>query len=158
MISIIVAISQNGIIGKNQELPWNYPEDLRYFKQTTTNHKIVMGRSTFESIVSRLHQPLPNRKNIVVTKNVNWQYPDVEVIHDFETYLKTPCEEEIFIIGGRQIYQTALPYAKRLYITHIRRNYEGDVSFPKIDFSLFRLIKETISDELSFCVYERLEK
>ncbi|MGD9605244.1 MAG: dihydrofolate reductase [Bacilli bacterium] len=157
MISIIVAISQNGIIGKGNELPWNYPEDLHYFKQITTNHTVVMGRNTFESILSNIHQPLPKRKNVVVTKNMNWDYPNVKVVHDFIDYLQKPRDEEIFIIGGKQIYQIALPYANRLYISHIRRYYDGDVSFPQIDFSQFKLIKETLNEEISFCIYERVD-
>ncbi|HNZ50217.1 MAG TPA: dihydrofolate reductase [Bacilli bacterium] len=157
MISIIVAISQNGVIGKGKELPWNYPEDLRYFKQVTSYHTVVMGRTTFEGIVSRLHQPLPNRHNVVVSKNPNWHYPNVTVVHDYQKFLKTPHPDEVFIIGGRNIYQEALPFAKRLYITHIHRHYEGDIYFPEVDFSQFRLIKETFCDEISFCVYERID-
>jgi len=95
MISIIVAISQNGVIGKGKELPWNYPEDLRYFKQVTSYHTVVMGRTTFEGIVSRLHQPLPNRHNVVVSKNPNWHYPNVTVVHDYQKFLKTPHPDEV---------------------------------------------------------------
>jgi dihydrofolate reductase len=158
MISIIVAIAQNGVIGQGKDLPWNYPEDLRYFKQITSNHTVVMGRTTFESIVSRLHQPLPNRNNIVVTNNRNWHYPKVQVVNRFLDYLQEDHDEEVFVIGGKQIYETALNYAHRLYITHIFKNHSGDVFFPRIDFSLFQLISETPSEGLSFCIYERIKK
>ncbi len=155
MISIIVALGQNNLIGNNNELPWNYPEDLHYFKETTTGHKVVMGRNTFESILNRLHKPLPNRENYVVTKNPLWHYPGVTVIRDLEKFLKQPQSDEIFVIGGRSIFETALPYTNRLYITHIRKAYPGNVFFPELDLSQFSLIRQNDQNEISFCVYER---
>ncbi|HBP25988.1 MAG TPA: dihydrofolate reductase [Acholeplasmatales bacterium] len=157
MISIIVALGQNNLIGNNNELPWNYPADLHYFKVTTTGHKVVMGRNTFESILNRLHKPLPNRENYVVTKNPLWHYPGVQVILDLEKFLKEDHQDEIFVIGGRSIFETALPYANRLYITHIRKAYPGNVFFPDLDLSQFSLVKQKDQNEISFCVYERIK-
>lgn len=158
MISIIVAMGPNNLIGNNNELPWNYPEDLHYFKTTTTGHKVVMGRNTFESILNRLHKPLPNRENFVVTKNPLWHYSNVTVIRDFEKFLSQDHPDEVFIIGGRSIFATALPYADRLYITHIRKSYPGNVFFPDLDLSMFSLVKQNDQNEISFCVYERIKK
>lgn len=155
MISIIVAISKNNVIGKDNALPWHYKEDLQYFKQVTLNKTVVMGRQTFESIVSRLQKPLPSRHNVVVTKNKEFSYPGVEVIHDLEDYLKSPHEEELFIIGGKSIYAATLDKVDRLYITHIMKEYDGDTHFPEVDYSKFELISKEDQGELSFCVYQR---
>lgn len=155
MISIIVAIGKNNVIGKDNDLPWHYPEDLTYFKETTLNHAVLMGSKTFLSILTRLKKPLPKRRNIVVSRTLNYQHQDVEVIRDLETFLKTPHDEEIFIIGGKQIYEVALNYADRLYITHINKDYDGNVFFPKIDYDKYQLISRRDVNELSFCIYER---
>mgnify|MGYP000910511862 CR=1 FL=1 len=157
MISIIVAISKNNVIGKNNSLPWYYPSDLQYFKKTTLNKKVVMGRKTFYSILEKNHKPLPNRTNIVVTRNKDFSYTGVIVIHNLIDFLKQPHEEEIFIIGGKEIYEQALPYVDRLYITHIDEAYEGDTYFPTIDFSQYHLISKQDDGKLSFCVYEKVK-
>ena len=158
MISIIVAIANNNVIGKNNQLPWYYKNDLKHFKDITTNHTVVMGRNTFDSIILRNSKPLPNRKNVVVTRNVDFKYPDVVVINDFLEYLKENHKEEIFIIGGNQIYKESLPYANRLYITHIKKDHEGDIYFPEYEKEDFELIKKNDAGELSFCVYERISR
>jgi len=155
MISIVVAISKNNIIGKNNDLPWHYSEDLKYFKELTTNNTIVMGSRTFQSILRRINKPLPNRKNIVVTRNPNFTYPNVEVVNDLEKFLSQKFDEEIFVIGGKDIFDVALNYADRLYITHINKEYSGDVSFSDIDYSRYQLVSKKDSGVLSFCVYER---
>lgn len=157
MISIIVAIGKNNVIGKGNDLPWHFKEDLKYFKETTLNKTVLMGRNTFNSILSRNNQPLPNRKNIVVTKDINFNYKNVEVIQDLVSFLEVKHDEEIFIIGGSQVYKTSLIYADRLYITHVNEEFEGDAYFPKIDFSKYELIKKRDSGVLSFCVYEKVK-
>lgn len=155
MISMIFAMDPTGLIGKNNDLPWNYPEDLQYFKYITLNKTVLMGVTTFESIVSRLNKPLPNRKSIVASLD-NFSYPGVEVINDLISFLKAPHNEEIFVIGGKTIYEIALPYADRLYITHIKKVYEGD-TYLDIDLSNFKLVKSDDNEELTFSVYERIK-
>lgn len=156
MISIIVAVAKNNVIGKNNDLPWHYPIDLKYFKETTINKTVLMGSKTFDSIINRRSTPLPKRKNIVVTRNLDFKYPQIEVVHNLDEFLKQPHQEEIFVIGGQQIYQACLPYADRLYITHIDKEYEGDVFFPEIDYNKYKLISKKVIGELAFCVYEKV--
>ncbi len=155
MISLIVAYDDTRVIGKNGKLPWYFKDDLAYFKRITENHTCVMGRKTYESILERLHKPLPNRNNIVVSRTISDQR--VTVIDDFLNYLKSvdDTEEEIFIIGGSEIYHMALPHADRLYITHIHGTYEGDIYFPEIDFTEYTRIYYEPKEHLSFAIYER---
>lgn len=155
MIALIVALGKNNLIGKGNDLPWHYPEDLQYFKETTLHKTVLMGEATFHSIVARLHKPLPNRKSIVATLDHNFHYDGVEVIHDLFTFLKNPPKEDVFIIGGKQIYQLSLPYVDRMYITHVKADYEGDVFLEGIDFSKFDLISQKDQGDCSFCIYER---
>ena len=150
---MIFAIDPTGLIGKENDLPWNYPEDLQYFKYITLNKTVLMGVKTFESIVSRLNKPLPNRKSIVASLD-NFSYPGVEVVNDLDKFLKEPHDEEIFVIGGKTIYEYCLPYAERLYITHIKKVFEGD-TYMDLDMSDFKLIKSDDNEEMTFAVYER---
>lgn len=158
MISLIVAIAKNNVIGLDNDLPWHYPQDLKYFKQMTLNKTVLMGSKTFTSIVNRLSKPLPKRDNIVVTRNKSFAYPGVKVVHDLISFLEEPHEEEIFVIGGKEIYELSLPYADRLYITHIDKEYNGDVFFPKIDYNKYELISKTTFGELAFCIYEKVKQ
>lgn len=136
MISIIVAIAENGIIGDKNALLWNIKEDMRRFRTTTTGHPVIMGRKTFESI----GRPLPKRTNVVITRGDN-TFEGCEVAHSLEEAVAIfPKEEEIFIIGGAQIYAQALPIADRLYLTIVHRDYEGDTAFPKFDMAEWREI------------------
>jgi len=155
MISMIFAMDPTGLIGQNNDLPWSYPEDLQYFKYITLNKTVLMGVTTFESIVSRLNKPLPNRKSIVASLT-EFSYPGVEVISDLHEFLKKPRNEEIFVIGGKTIYELALPYADKLYITHIKKVYEGD-TYLDLDLSDFKLVKSDDNEELTFAVYERIK-
>ncbi len=154
MISIIVAIGKNGLIGKGNDLPWNYPEDLKYFKNTTLNKPVFMGYNTYLSIYNRLGKALPKRTNYVLTYEDTLPGEGI-VIKDLEQFIKNH-EEEVFCIGGRMIYEMMLPYADRLYITRINKDYEGDVYFPKYDEYLFRLISSVESGDLTFEIYERI--
>ncbi|MBE6197436.1 MAG: dihydrofolate reductase [Rikenellaceae bacterium] len=134
MISIIVAIAENGVIGDKNALLWNIKEDMRRFRTTTTGHPVIMGRKTFESI----GRPLPKRTNVVITRG-DTTFEGCEVAHSLEEAIAMfPAEEEIFIIGGAQIYAQALPLADRLYLTIVHSDYEGDTSFPAIDYSEWR--------------------
>lgn len=156
MVSIIVAIGRNNVIGKGNLLPWNYSEDLKYFKKTTLHKTVIMGENTFKSIISYLNKPLPNRTSVIATLT-DYQYKDIEVTKDIISYLKHyPKDKEIFVIGGKVIYDLTLDLADRLYITHIDKDYEGDVFFKTIDYSKYRLISEKIVGELNWSVYERI--
>lgn len=131
MLSIIVAIAKNYVIGKDNKLIWHIPEDLKRFKQLTTGHTIIMGRKTFES----LGRVLPNRKHVILCNDATLDIEDenVEVLPDIsllEDYINS--EEEHFVIGGATIYRLLMPYANKMYITKIDQEFEGDVYFPEI--------------------------
>ena len=135
-ISLIVALSENHVIGRNNKLPWYLPNDLKYFKQVTMGLPIVMGRKTFESI----GKPLPGRTNIVVTRNGDWSAEGVRVAHSLEeafslaeSIAEIDGREELMIIGGDQIYQSALPLVDRMYLTEVHAHVEGDAYFPTFE-------------------------
>ena len=130
-ISIIVAVAQNGVIGKNNDLVWHLPADLKFFKTKTTGHVIIMGRKTFESIGGG--KPLPNRTTIVVSRNINYPVPHgVLLAHSLGDALGL-CNKnlEVFICGGAHIYSMALSVAKQMYITRVHANFDGDTFFPE---------------------------
>ena len=160
MISLIVAIGVDNIIGMDNDLPWNYPEDLKYFKKVTKGKTVIMGLNTFDSIVSRIGRPLPNRKNIVATLDKNFKYEGVEVVNDFVSFVKEnlDTEEEIFVIGGKQIYTLCLDYVQKMYITHVNKYHEGNVYFPTIDYSKFKKVSSLVVGDLDFAVYERISE
>ncbi len=127
MISIIVAVANDRVIGNNNQLLWHITEDMRYFRQVTSGHAVVMGRKTYDSI----GRPLPNRHNVVITRQ-DISLEGCSVVHSLEEALEMlKGEEEIFIIGGAQIYSLALPLADRLYITRVENSYQGDTHFPQ---------------------------
>ena len=132
MLSIIVAKAKNNAIGKNNQLLWHLSDDLKRFKKLTTGHTIIMGRKTFES----LGRVLPNRKHIVFTQNPDFKVDDenVEVVHSMlqiQEYIEN--DEEAFVIGGAVIYNLLMPYVKKMYVTEIDKEFDGDVFFPRID-------------------------
>ena len=138
-ISIIVAFANNRVIGRDNQLIWHLPNDLKHFKAVTSGHPVIMGRKTFESI-GRL---LPNRKNIIVTRNTAYQVEGAHVFNSLETAIESCVyEDEVFIIGGSEIYGRALPLANKLYITEVLHNFEGDAFFPEINYSEWKLISE----------------
>jgi len=155
MINIIVAIAKGNVIGKDNDLPWHYKEDLQYFKRITLNKIVLMGKNTFMSIINRNKKPLPHRINVVATWEEDFQYEGVKVINDIDRFLEENKEEDIFIIGGKSIYAYLLDRADRLYITHINKEYDGNVLFPAIDYTQFDLLSKNDVNELSFCVYQR---
>lgn len=159
MLSIITCVDKNYLIGKDNKIPWHYSEDLRYFKEVTWGKKVVMGSKTHESIISYLNKTLPNRHHIVITRNPH-KYPDIECYTSIEAFLSKyqNIDEEIFIIGGKQIYEQLIDYADRLYITYIDASYEGDTYFPKFNKNDFILIKDNKQGVLNFTVYERRMK
>lgn len=140
MISIIVAIAENMAIGKNNDLLWHIPADLKRFKQITSGHPVVMGKRTWESLPRR---PLPNRRNIVITDTEGEQLEGCEMAYSIEGAIeKFDLSEENFIIGGASVYTQFLPYANRLYLTFIHKPFDADVFFPEIDFSQWELISK----------------
>ena len=143
MFSIIVAKSLNNIIGINNKMPWNIPSDLKRFKQLTLNKKILMGRKTFYS----LPFVLPKRTHLVLTKDTNFTYnhDDVIIYNDLDEIIKEfkYSDEEIFVIGGGKIYSELLTHSKKLYITEILKEYEGDTYFPLIDYSKWKKTYES---------------
>lgn len=158
MISLIVAMDNNRLIGKENDLPWRLPADLQYFKQTTTGHTIVMGRKTFESI----GKPLPNRCNVILTGNKDYHHEGVKVIHSVDDLISLEEESELFVIGGATVYEQTMNVATRLYVTHIEEAFEGDTYFPEIDSSVWKEVskKQGVKDEKNpyvyyFTVYER---
>ncbi|MDD3113278.1 MAG: dihydrofolate reductase [Candidatus Izemoplasmatales bacterium] len=153
MINLIFAMDPQGLIGKGNDLPWYYPEDLAYFKRTTLNKTVVMGLETFRSILSRNNKPLQNRKSVVASLEP-FSYPGIEVTNDLITYLKEHRQQEIFVIGGKTIYDLSLPLADRLYITEIKKTHEGDV-YLAIDLSDYSLVWQEDHADLTFAIYER---
>ena len=138
MRSIIVAVAENGVIGDQNRLLWHISEDLRRFKELTTGHPVVMGRKTYDSI----GRPLPNRVNVVISRQEGLTLPGCTVVHSLPEALALFAEEEeVFVIGGAQIYAEALPLADRFYLTRVGRAYEGDTRFPAWDPSEWELIE-----------------
>lgn len=156
MIILIAAISKNGAIGKDGKIPWHIPEDLKHFKETTEGKTVLMGRKTFESILGYLGKPLPNRKNIIITRQKNYEVPkEVEVYPNIEDALKKHRLEDIYVIGGAEIYKETIPRADKLIITEIHKNVEGDAFFPNIDPNDWREISREDRGEYSFVEYVR---
>lgn len=143
MISIIVAIASNGVIGGGGDLLWHISEDLRRFKQITSGHPVIMGRKTFDSI----GRPLPNRQNIVITRNSEWSVDGCLRAGSLQEAISL-CDssQEVFIIGGGEIYRQAISLADKLYITYVDTSYEGDTFFP------------TIGEEWQIVAEERFER
>jgi dihydrofolate reductase len=166
-LSLIVATANKNAIGRNNELPWYLPQDLKYFKSVTLGKPVIMGRKTFESI----GKPLPGRTNIVVTRQKDWKFAGVLVAKSVEEALEIGQQfrneqdslaEEIMVIGGAEIYRHALPIAKRVYLTRIDVNVDGaDAFFPELPATQWKLISELPGDaeaslKHTFLVLERV--
>jgi dihydrofolate reductase len=157
-LTIIVATDKQGGIGINNKLPWHLPEDLAHFKRTTTGNTIIMGRKTFDSI----GRALPNRRNIVITRNLDWQHDGVESVTSLQAAQDLVMEESAFVIGGAQIYEQALPIADQLIITQIQQDFICDAFFPKIDPQQWEEISrenrhsETSNLDYAFVTYKSL--
>jgi dihydrofolate reductase len=137
--SLIAGIGRNNELGKDNQLLWKLPADMKHFRDTTSGHAVVMGRKTFESI----GHALPNRRNIVITRDLNYTHEGVEVVHSIAEAIAlfSESDEEVFNIGGAEIYRLALPYTDKLYMTHIDADFDADTFFPTIDSS-WRKISE----------------
>lgn len=154
MIILIAALDPKRGMGKNGTLPWQIKEDLKLFKEKTLHHTIVMGRKTYESI----GKPLPKRKNMVVTRNSNYGVDqEVELINNFNEYLlkHVDTDELIYIIGGAEIYRMALPYAKRLALSYVKKEYDCDTFFPEFDNNDFIEIETSDFEQFKFILLEK---
>jgi dihydrofolate reductase len=162
MISIIVALSEDNVIGRNNQLPWRLSADLQYFRRVTMGKPIVMGRKTFESI----GKPLPGRENYIITRNQNYTVSGAKVFFDVSSALDDAklIADEVMVIGGEQLYCATLALANRLYVTEVSGAYEGDAFFPDFELSQWQLsgrephvADEKNSADYTFKVYERVQ-
>ncbi|KOP83126.1 dihydrofolate reductase [Cytobacillus solani] len=160
MISLMWAMDNNHVIGYNNQLPWHLPEDLKFFKRTTMGHPIAMGRKTWDSI----GRPLPGRENIVITRNPEFTCEGCTVLNSVEALLEysRQKEEEIFVIGGAEIFKLILPDADKLYLTRIYDEFKGDTFFPALNLEEWSLLsrEKGIKDEKNpydyeFMIYEK---
>ena len=158
-VSLIAAMAENRVIGVNNTLPWRLPADLRHFRQLTTGHHVIMGRRNYESI----GKPLPDRTNIVVTRNTEYRAPGCEIKHSLVDALQDIQDDtEVFVIGGAEIYRQAMSDADRIYLTLVHANISGDTFFPEFDTREWNEISRTRhkADEknphaYSFVTYDR---
>ena len=162
-ISLIVAMASNRVIGLNNQMPWHLSADLKKFKKITMGSPILMGRKTYESI----GRPLPGRTNIIVSRNLEYRQNGCMIFNDLKTALIKACEnaDEIFVIGGSDLYETILPIADAIYLTIINKEFLGDAYFPGIDLNdWFEVERENINDDpdvafsYSFLKFERANK
>jgi dihydrofolate reductase len=141
---MIVAVANNGVIGVNNTLPWHLPEDLKRFRALTMGHHIIMGRKTYESL-GRL---LPGRSTVIVTRNLNYQVDGAVVVHSLNDAMRfCKQDEELFLIGGAQLYQDGLPHVQKLYMTRVDIEVDGDAFLPEIDWRVWTLVEK--KDHLS---------
>ena len=166
-LAAIVAAAENGVIGRNNALPWHLPGDLQYFKRVTMGKPIIMGRKTFESI----GKPLPGRSNIVITRNAHFQADGVHAVNSLAAALCAAEDialidgvDEVVVIGGAEIYRESLPQTSRLYLTQVHASVEGDAYMPEIEWSHWRetarehfLAQGANPYDYSFVVFERRE-
>jgi dihydrofolate reductase len=158
-ISIIAAIAENNVIGKDNKLIWHLPADLKHFKELTSGHHIIMGRKTWESIGKK---PLPDRTSIVITRDKNYKAEGCILVHSLDEALAAAKEqEEVFVIGGAEIYKQAMDKADKLYITRVHHKFDGDTFFPEIGKEWFEAINNDFEKDsknkydFSLCEYER---
>ena len=165
IVSLIAALTQNRVIGRNNDLPWHLPDDMKYFMQTTKEHYVIMGRRNYDSIPEKF-RPLPNRTNIVVTRQKNFTAENCRVVHSIEEGLQLAekaNQQEVFIIGGAEIYAQGLSKANRLYLTEIHGTIEGDTYFPEFDKNQWKEVSrkphptnDRHAFAFDFVVYEKI--
>ena len=153
MLSLIAAISENNCIGKDNALLWNIREDMKHFKDVTSGNIVLMGRNTWESIPEKF-RPLPNRKNIVITRDMNYEVPEgVEIYSSIDEALEKYKNENVFIIGGASIYKQTIEIADQLFITEVHQVFEGDAFFPEIDKNVWQEVEREDYEGFSFVEY-----
>jgi len=158
---IVAAAGKKQVIGKKGDLPWHFSSDLKFFKETTLGHPVVMGRTTYHSILKRLGKPLPGRENIVLSRDPDFRDDRVTIIRDPSEIGKSAgAGETVFIIGGASVYEQTIGMADKIYMTFIDQEIEGDAFFPPIDKKKWRLASERKTEEngatLRFCVYDKI--
>lgn len=140
LISLVAAAGNNNVIGTHNKLPWKMPADMKFFMNLTVKHSVIMGRKTYESF----GKPLRDRRNIIVTRDTAYTVPGCTVAHSLdEAMLLVTGEDEVFIIGGAEIYRQSMPLANKIYLTRIHHDFEGDAWFPAIDESKWKLTSQT---------------
>ena len=165
-LALIVATSENNVIGHLNKIPWYMPRDLKHFANITRGHTVIMGRNTYESILAHLGKPLPDRENIVVTRQKDFTAAGCTVVHSLDEALKiSPQEKEVFVIGGAQLYAESMPKVAKIYRTLIHTTIEGDAFFPTLNSTHWKLIesKLEVKDarnpfDATFEIYERIAK
>ena len=154
-IALIAAVAANNCIGKSNSLPWYLPEDLKHFKKLTTGKVVVMGRKTWDSIPEKF-KPLPNRVNVVVTRQENFALPHgADLYHTIDEALAAHQNDEIFVIGGAEIYRQMIDRSDTLYITEVKKIVEGDAFFPEINKSEWKEVEREEHQEFNFVVYKK---
>jgi dihydrofolate reductase len=161
-LSIVAAVARGGVIGRDNAIPWRIPEDARHFRELTMGHPVVMGRRTWDSLPDR-YRPLPGRRNVVLSRDPDWQAPGAERAGSLDEALRLLNDEpRVFVIGGGDVYAAALPLADDLVVTEVDADVDGDTLFPPFDKAGFeeasrkRLVSET-GVPLSFVTYARCE-
>ncbi len=165
IISLIAAVSKNHVIGKENDLPWRLPDDMKYFMQTTKDHYVIMGRKNYESLPEKF-RPLPHRTNIVVTRKKDFNAPGCMVVHSVDEGLalgKQARQDQLFIIGGSEIYKLGLPIADKLFLTEIDAVIEGDTFFPEFNKLNWKEVSRITHEAdvrhayaFDFVIYEKL--
>ena len=152
-IIIIAAIAQNGVIGYQGKIPWHYAEDFKHFKELTIGNTIIMGRNTWESLPKK---PLPERENIIVTRNKNYVATGALIAGSLNEAITKSSKEKICLIGGNSIYQEGLTIAHTLELTKIRNAYKGDTYFPEINNNVWKIIKEEKKEGFTFQTFNKI--
>jgi dihydrofolate reductase len=160
MISIIAAVADNNVIGGNNKLLWHLSADLKRFKQLTLGHPVIMGRKTFESI----GKPLPGRENVVITRNPDFKAEGITIVRSLDEVLKKFSGQDVFIIGGAEIYAQSMSLADKIFLTRIYHLFEGDSFFPAIDERIWKVKREEMHEpdeknpyRYAFIDYERIK-
>ncbi len=156
MLALIVAVDDNFLIGNNNELPWYEPADLKYFRSVTLNKAVLMGYNTYLSIIERNGKPLPKRTNYVLTYEKELPLGGI-VVEDLDKLIKDYEDSELYVIGGKMVYETLLSRVDYLYLTRVKGTHIGNVYFPTINFDEFELVKSTKDGNLTFEVYKRIK-
>lgn len=161
ILSAIAAAAANRVIGRNGDLPWNIPEDMEYFRAKTKGHIIIMGRKTFESFGGKL---LPNRLHVILTQQKDFSFPGTHVFHEVRQALRfcsaraAGWNDEVFVIGGAEIYHLLMPFTSRIYLTEIDEAFAGDTYFPEIDPKEFKEVRRERRPgppPFSYVIYEK---
>ncbi|MFB6182479.1 MAG: dihydrofolate reductase [Candidatus Nanohaloarchaea archaeon] len=153
---VIAALTEDNVIGKDGDIPWHYPEDMKHFKEKTMGNPVIMGRKTFESLPED-YTPLPSRKNIVLTSSKNYENLEVETASNLDEAFSKAREDsdKVFIAGGESVYKQTLEDADKMILTVIHEDYEGDSYFPEFDEEKWEEIERDDKDELSFVTYKK---